>query len=86
MTDLRATQVGLEVWASGTPTIQTSQVGLEVWVEPNAAIQTTQLGLEVWTAVVALPRYVLATQIGLEVWFPVPSQAVTVRVFLHVQT
>jgi len=52
MTDLRVSQVGVEVWLTSQPgTLVVSQVGVEVWLtsQPGTLV-VSQVGVEVWTS------------------------------------
>lgn len=48
VTDLRTTQLGVEVWEIGTPAIRATQIGVEVFYSMIPALVATQIGTEVW--------------------------------------
>lgn len=56
MTNLVATQLGVEVWGVGTPALVATQLGVEMYFSITPQLVATQLGVEVWFA------GVLATQ------------------------
>ena len=48
MTDLRTTQLGVEIWQEGTPALCTTQIGVEVYFSMIPALVVTQFGRETW--------------------------------------
>jgi hypothetical protein len=59
MTDINLTQIAVEEWGSGTPTLQLTQIALEEW----ATVQTvtpqlvlTQIAIEEWASVAQVSR------------------------------
>lgn len=57
LTNLVDTQLGVEAWATGAPSVMLTQIGVEAWAQitpPNVIL--TQVGVEAWMSVAAAPQ------------------------------
>jgi hypothetical protein len=59
VTDIRATQVSIEQFATGTPAVQVTSVSLEMWASVQATSGTsmvaTLVATEMWGSVAIVP-------------------------------
>jgi hypothetical protein len=66
VTDLRASQLALEVWLSNPPSVRASQLALEAWLSGLASnVIVSQAALEAW---VRQGTFFVTSQAVLEAW------------------